>query len=342
MRMYAEDFKGIVITAKASPSIEVDWMLSGSLRVARDSQPALCDFYENHPDISERVRHLWGPEETLSYPCFLELSALALGGGLLFGLDTDTFVSSIERLCLTAPENLPFDAETSDDRDRLLRRLDLLRTNDRVRRHYVEVIGEVSSHVRGLWEAEGRRAVVAAIEEYSAYLRGGSDPKELALSYLEHVNCADIGRDEVTRLIDGLGKECEIVLVPSFFTAKGLIADLPGMLIIGGTTRPGAATARARTEDLARQLKAIADPTRLAILDALSQNEMSITDVTNLFGLAQPTVSNHVKQLRDAGVVTSSTTGKRRQLTVRREVVSEIVRALDQIFDLEKSGPVEG
>jgi DNA-binding transcriptional ArsR family regulator len=64
---------------------------------------------------------------------------------------------------------------------------------------------------------------------------------------------------------------------------------------------------------------------------------MSITDVTNHFGLAQPTVSNHVKQLREAGVVTSRTEGKRRQLTVRREVVDEIISALDEIFDLQES-----
>ena len=64
---------------------------------------------------------------------------------------------------------------------------------------------------------------------------------------------------------------------------------------------------------------------------------MSITDVTNHFGLAQPTVSNHVKQLREAGVVASRTEGKRRQLTVRREVVDEIISALNEIFDLQES-----
>jgi DNA-binding transcriptional ArsR family regulator len=141
----------------------------------------------------------------------------------------------------------------------------------------------------------------------------------------------------MTRLIEGLGDSGELVFVPAFFTAKGLVADLPGIVIIGMPAKPVAATARARTESLARRLKAIADPTRLAILDALMQNDMSITDVTNLFGLAQPTVSNHVKQLRDAGVVTSSNEGRRRQLTVKREVVDEIISALDEIFDLEGS-----
>ena len=333
--MYADDLRGVVMTAKPSPSVEVDWALSASLRVTRDTQPALCDFYEGHPELAERVRGLWGPEETLSYPCFLELSALACGGGLLFTIETETFVSRLEELCLNAPDDLAFAAENPDDRTRLRRRLNLLRSDEDVRNRYVEVVTEVWEGLRDTWESEGRDAVEATVAECLATLRGGSDPTDLAIKHLEQVNCTNIDRVDVARLIAALGEEGELVFVPSFFTAKGLIADLPGILIIGTPAKPVAATARARTESLARRLKAIADPTRLAILDALMQHDMSITDVTNFFGLAQPTVSNHVKQLRDAGVVTSSTGGRRRQLTVRREVVEEIVSALDDIFDLE-------
>ncbi len=337
MRMYADDLTGAVMTAKASPSLELDWALSAALRVTRETQPALRDFYEQNPEIAERVRRLWGPAETLSYPCFLELSALAYGGGLLFGLETGDFVSGLEELCRNAPEDLAFAAETPDDGERLRRRLHLLRTEERVRLHYVEVVAEVWDGIRTLWETEGRRAVEVALEECSAHLKRGSNPADLALKYFEQVNCTNIGRDEMNRLIDGLGEESEIVLVPSFFTVKGLVADLPGMLIIGRTAEPVAVAARARTEDLARRLKAIADPTRLAILDALTQHDMSITEVTNHFGLSQPTVSNHVKQLRDSGVVTSGNEGRTRKLTVRREVLREILRELDEIFGLEKS-----
>jgi ArsR family transcriptional regulator len=334
MRMYADDLR-LVTTARPSASVEVDWALSASFRVTRDTQPALCDFYEEHPDLDERVRGLWGPEETLSYPCFLELSALAYGAGLLFTLETETFVSRLEEQCLNAPEDLAFAAETPDDGKRLRRRLHLLRNDERVRDRYVEVVTEVWEGLRDTWETEGRGAVKAAVAECLVSIGGGSDPTDLVIKHLEQSNCTNIDRDDIARLIEGLGEYGELVFVPSFFTGKGLIADLPGILIIGMPAKPVAAAARARTESLARRLKAIADPTRLAILDALMQHDMSITDVTNLFGLAQPTVSNHVKQLRDAGVVTSSTGGKRRQLTVRREVVDEIISALDEIFDLE-------
>ena len=295
----------------------------------------MCDFYEEHPELAERVRGFWGPEETLSYPCFLELSGLAYGGGLLFSPEINTFVSRLEELCLDAPEDLAFAAETPDDRTRLRRRLHLLRTDEGVRRRYVEVVTEVWEGLRDIWESEGRTAVGATVAECLVSVRGASDPTALAIKHLEQSECANIDRIEIAQLIEDLGGQGELVFVPSFFTAKGLIVDLPGIVIIGVPAKPVAAAARARTESLARRLKAIADPTRLAILDALMQHDMSITDIANLFALAQPTVSNHVKQLRDAGVVTTSTAGRSRQLTVSREVVNEIVSALVEIFDLE-------
>jgi DNA-binding transcriptional ArsR family regulator len=337
MRMYASELRGLVISAKASAAVEMDWALTGAHRSDSEVQPVLREFYEDHPELAERVRLLWGPDEALSYPSYLELSALGYASGLLFTPEIETFVSRLEVLCLNAPEDIAFVAETPDDRSILLRRLHLLRTDERVRRNYVEVVTDVWGGVQRLWELDGRGAVEAALAECRAYLKRGSDPMELAVRHLEQVNCTNIGRAEMNYLIDGLGESGEIVLVPAFFTAKGLVADLPGTLIIGTPGKPVAEASRARTDDLARRLKAIADPTRLAILDALTQQDMSITDITNHFGLAQPTVSNHVKQLREAGVVMSRTEGKRRKLTVRREVVDEIISALDKIFDLQVS-----
>jgi DNA-binding transcriptional ArsR family regulator len=337
MRMDSNELDGVVISARASAAVEIDWALSGAHRSNRVQHPALSDFYSAHPDLTERVQDLWGPEESLSYPSYLELSSLAHGSGFLFMSEPEALVSQLEQMCRDAPVDLPFAAETPRDGAAFRRRLLLLRTDKAFRRRYVEVVSDLWAEVRGLWELEGRGAVQAAIGECRAYLKRGSDPTELVLKHLDQVNCTNIGTDQVTRLIDGIGVGGEIVLVPAFFGVKGLIADLPGTLIVGTSARPVAATSRARTEDLARRLKAIADPTRLAILDALARGQMTIGDVTAQFGLAQPTVSNHIKQLRDAGVVTSTADGRRRELTVRREVFDEIVSALDEVFDIEDS-----
>ncbi|HEX7834077.1 MAG TPA: metalloregulator ArsR/SmtB family transcription factor [Pseudolysinimonas sp.] len=57
-------------------------------------------------------------------------------------------------------------------------------------------------------------------------------------------------------------------------------------------------------DDLARALKAIADPARLRIISivaASADGEACVCDLTEPIGLSQPTVSHHLKVLTEAG-----------------------------------------
>jgi DNA-binding transcriptional ArsR family regulator len=57
-------------------------------------------------------------------------------------------------------------------------------------------------------------------------------------------------------------------------------------------------------------LSALADPTRLEILRQLAGSaEVCACDFTSCCDVSQPTVSHHLKVLRDAGVVTSERRG---------------------------------
>jgi ArsR family transcriptional regulator len=57
-------------------------------------------------------------------------------------------------------------------------------------------------------------------------------------------------------------------------------------------------------------LAALADPTRLEILRQLAAStEVCACDFTDCCGVSQPTVSHHLKVLRDAGAVTSDRRG---------------------------------
>src|SRR5919197_3137458 len=57
-------------------------------------------------------------------------------------------------------------------------------------------------------------------------------------------------------------------------------------------------------------LQALADPTRLSIVRLLaSQPEVCACDFTDCCNVGQPTVSHHLKVLRDAGIVTSERRG---------------------------------
>ena len=48
---------------------------------------------------------------------------------------------------------------------------------------------------------------------------------------------------------------------------------------------------------------AFADPTRILILYALNERPRNVTELTNDLGLNQPTISRHLKILRDRGLV---------------------------------------
>jgi DNA-binding transcriptional ArsR family regulator len=55
---------------------------------------------------------------------------------------------------------------------------------------------------------------------------------------------------------------------------------------------------------------ALADPTRRAILGRLSRGEATVNELVEPFGLSQPTISQHVKVLEQAGLVSRGRTAQ--------------------------------
>jgi ArsR family transcriptional regulator len=79
-----------------------------------------------------------------------------------------------------------------------------------------------------------------------------------------------------------------------------------------------------RTE-LATRFKALADPTRVAIVNSLSAaDEVCVCNLTATFDLSQPTISHHLKILREAGLVEST----RRGTWAYYRLVPEAIEAL--------------
>jgi ArsR family transcriptional regulator len=101
------------------------------------------------------------------------------------------------------------------------------------------------------------------------------------------------------------------------------IAPLP-VLCCGPATPPLEAAA---AESLAARFKALADPTRVAIVNRLAAaEEVCVCDLNTAFDLSQPTISHHLKVLRDAGLVEAS----RRGTWAYYRLVPEAVGALRQ------------
>jgi ArsR family transcriptional regulator, arsenate/arsenite/antimonite-responsive transcriptional repressor len=68
---------------------------------------------------------------------------------------------------------------------------------------------------------------------------------------------------------------------------------------------------RERAQRMAAIAKALGDPVRLQLVDVLRKHagKVCVCELVPLFDLTQPTVSHHLKVLRDAGVVGSERPG---------------------------------
>ena len=68
---------------------------------------------------------------------------------------------------------------------------------------------------------------------------------------------------------------------------------------------------REQAERMAGIAKALADPVRLQLVDVLRKHagKVCVCELVPLFELSQPTVSHHLKVLRDAGLVDSERRG---------------------------------
>lgn len=83
---------------------------------------------------------------------------------------------------------------------------------------------------------------------------------------------------------------------------------------------------RREAERMAAVAKALGDPVRLQLVDVLKQHagKVCVCELVPLFNLSQPTVSHHLKVLRDAGIVASEREGLWAYYYVRRGALQEL------------------
>ena len=76
----------------------------------------------------------------------------------------------------------------------------------------------------------------------------------------------------------------------------------------------------------AQMCQGLADPTRILILYLLAESPRHVTELAEMSGASQPTVSRHLKVLRDRGLVTATREGNTIRYTLRDP---RVIQALD-------------
>ncbi len=85
--------------------------------------------------------------------------------------------------------------------------------------------------------------------------------------------------------------------------------------------------------DIAILLKALAHPARIAIIEyLLSVNTCICNDIVDEIKLAQPTVSQHLKELKNAGIIQGEIDGKSICYCINPESFKKMEHFIDQIF----------
>ena len=89
-------------------------------------------------------------------------------------------------------------------------------------------------------------------------------------------------------------------------------------------------TADARVAQMA---KSLGHPARVAILRTLSSRACICGDIVDALPLAQSTVSQHLKVLKESGWITGAIDGPRTCYSLNREAIAELRTVLDPMLE---------
>mgnify|MGYP001252426685 CR=1 FL=1 len=94
---------------------------------------------------------------------------------------------------------------------------------------------------------------------------------------------------------------------------------------------------------LAALAKALGHPARVAIVDHLLQAEACInSDLVQELGLAQATISQHLRELKDAGIIQGTIEGPRMSYCINPHRWEQVADMFSQFFGRYQQKPADG
>ncbi|MEO2064935.1 ArsR family transcriptional regulator [Thermovibrio guaymasensis] len=85
-----------------------------------------------------------------------------------------------------------------------------------------------------------------------------------------------------------------------------------------------------RETKIAEIFKALGHPTRLRILEYLSEGERCVKDIWQELGIPQPTVSQHINTLREVGIISCRKEGVKTCYKIEMPIVVKIMKLLKE------------
>jgi len=318
---------GQPVCREVSPSAvsELAWLLNLLAQTARYAEPALAELDASllpgigrlRQPIRVRIQQLWNdgiagcPE--LIYAAHLADCVLDAAPERLFAwLAKGGNGSSAAHAMLTEPEQ---------DRPAIAERLHRLRDDAGVRHAYHEILVNVWRVASNTWERHGREVVAGACAVWKAKVDTGAAIEELVpprhpLTYADRLGFDDL-----------FTHRKEFALSPLYFcTSGGHVVDLDDYVHIAVPSSDLLPVRKVRDAAfVSDRLRVLAEPTRVLILIHLLSAPSSVMDIARTLRMSQPTVSGHLRILRDAGLIQPKRFGARMVLVASRKRVERLL-----------------
>lgn len=282
------------VTVRTSLVTELVWAMWVHPTEPDPDYPARFERFSPDSGLPARLAGFWEDGEGF----FTEVLIVADRAGALFEEDAERLFERLEAAAAGPSRSEPLSSESPEDQKRFRARLKRLHDSAKLRRSWLELIRDVWQEVGPGWENRGRFAAEALARE----LRHKLGPA-IGFTELQSMIECELGESFLGFLHDSASEGARVLLVPGWYNRKCLYLRLPDSVIVTPSLRLLSPGPSEETRSRARRFKALGDPTRLAILEALGRRPRTVGDLASLFGLAQPTVSNHVRVLREAGIV---------------------------------------
>ncbi len=320
MPMAPEGDGAIELSFSSSVVAELLFLMKTSRRERQ--QPQLPGVPVLEDELADRVSSFW--EGDLPY---WELLVLAHEAGALTGpLVASEISSRLGPACDSVEVSQPLRSEPKEDRAVIRSRLATLRSDKRLRRRYLRLVGEVWATYEDDWTRRLLPVITRAVDTCSARASRGETAPWQGL-----VKSSDTS-DKILDAGWARARESRRGLVAICAYGGSLVIDLPGEQFFAMSLSERAIVDRTRTIDLARRLRAIADPTRMALVELVALAPRTIGELAIELGVSQPTVSNHVKILRDSGLIRAAGgAGGGRRLEVDREELQRLFGSVAEV-----------
>lgn len=261
------------------------------------NQPWLAELLAQSPELATRVEGFW---QDKGYFEWVELSFIADTAGVLFDDAEDINWPALRRAASGPVEIGELRTEDPEVRRVLEGRLARLRGEPALRDDYFRMLNDLWAFLGPYYRREGRDSAVRLAADIRAQLATTRDFESiLPPSHLARL-------DKFRPMVAEAEREGRLVFVALGLSGVGSgLLEVPGGMVVSYSyeTRKGPEQRREVATRIASQMKLLSDPTRVALLLQMVHGARSITDMARSEGLSQPTVSVHVKSLREAGLL---------------------------------------